>query len=260
MRFSQQGTSTILNCALLASGLFLASTASAQAPPGQAPPQAPDAPDREPPGAARPLPTTMDKIATATDIPFEPKPPGYRVKFNLQDADLAELVNHISGMTGKRFIYGAKVRQIKATVVSPQPVTLDEAYEAFLSILEVNGMTVVPHGRFLKIVDSAGVNAQSTPIYSRGAPIPDTDRYVTRLYRLEHVSAEEVAAVLGKFKSKEGDISIHSPGQLLIITDTGTQVRRMIRIVEEIDVGGSGQHMWIEPVNYGASEELAQRI
>lgn len=202
----------------------------------------------------------MDKIAQATDIPYEPKPPGYRVKFNLQDADLAELVNHISGMTGKRFIYGAKVRQIKATVVSPQPVTLEEAYEAFLSILEVNGMTVVPHGRFLKIVDSAGVNTQATPIYSRGAPVPDTDRYVTRLYRLKHVTPEEVMAILTKFKSKEGDISIYGPGQLLIITDTGTQVRRMIRIVEELDVGGAGQQMWIEPVNYGSADDLAQRI
>ena len=33
----------------------------------------------------------------------------------------------------------------------------DKAYEAFLSILQANGMTVVPHGRFLKIVDTGGV-------------------------------------------------------------------------------------------------------
>lgn len=260
MRLSPTGPLNYLFCAALLSSLLSAATAEAQArrpnPPGATNP----GDDKDPPGAAGALPTTMDKIAQATDIPFKPKPPGYRVKFNLQDADLAELVNHISGMTGKRFIYGAKVRQIKATVVSPQPVTLDEAYEAFLSILEVNGMTIVPHGRFLKIVDSAGVQTKSTPIYSRGAPVPDTDRFVTRLYRLKHVSAEEVAGLLAKFKSKEGDISIHGPGQLLIITDTGTQVRRMIRIVEELDVGGSGQHMWIEPVNYGAAEELAQRI
>ena len=100
----------------------------------------------------------MDTIAQATDVPYRPKPGGHLVKFNLQDADLAELVNHISGLTGKRFIYGAKVRQIKATVVSPEPVTLDEAYQAFLSILEANGMTVIPHGRFLKIVDSGGAD------------------------------------------------------------------------------------------------------
>jgi general secretion pathway protein D len=202
----------------------------------------------------------MEKIAQATDIEYRPKPGGHRVKFNLQDADLAELVNHISGMTGRRFIYGAKVRQIKATVVSPEPVTLDEAYQAFLSILEVNGMTVVPQGRFLKIVDSAGVMTQATPIYSRGAPVPGTDTYVTRLYRLRYVDAEEAAQLLSKFKSKEGDVSVYAPGQLLIITDTGSQIQRMMRIVEELDVGGAGQQMWIEPVNHGAAAEMAERI
>ena len=202
----------------------------------------------------------MEKIATATDVPYHPQPGGQLVKFNLQDADLAELVNHISGLTGKRFIYGAKVRSIKATVVSPEPVTLEEAYQAFLSILDANGMTVVPHGRFLKIIDSGGVVTEDTPIIARGEPVPDSDRFVTRLYRLEHVSSDEAMALLGKFKSKDGDISIYAPGKLLIITDTATQVRRLMRIVEEIDVGGSGQHMWIEPVHNGTAQELAKRV
>jgi general secretion pathway protein D len=222
-------------------------------------PAAPGA-DPEPPGAKGALPTSMEAIAKATDIPYRAKPPGHLVKFNLQDADLAELVNHISGLTGRRFIYGQKVRQIKATVVSPEPVTLAEAYEAFLSILEANGMTVIPHGRFYKIVDSGGVVTQSTPIVARGEPVPVTDRYVTRLYRLQNVGADEAAALLTKFKSKEADVSVYAPGQLLIITDTGTNVDRMIRILEEIDVGGAGQSMWIEPVHYGAATDMAQRI
>jgi general secretion pathway protein D len=202
----------------------------------------------------------MDKIAQATDVPFKPKPGGALVKFNLQDADLAELVNHISGLTGKRFIYGAKVRQVKATVVSPEPVTLEEAYQAFLSILEANGMTVVPHGRFLKIVDSGGVVGVATPLYARGEPVPDSDRYITRLYRLENVSPDEVMPILTKFKSKEADISSYNPGRLLIITDTASQVQRLIRIIEEIDVGGSGQHMWLEPVRNGTAGEMAKRL
>src|SRR3954470_15403513 len=202
----------------------------------------------------------MDKIAQAADLPFKAQPGGQLVKFNLQDADLAELVNHISGLTGKRFIYGAKVRQIKATVVSPEPITLEEAYQAFLSILDANGMTIVPHGRFLKIIDSGGVVTQPTPVISRGEPVPDSDRFVTRLYRLEHVGTEEAMALLGKFKSKDGDISTYTPGRLLIVTDTASQVRRLMRIVEEIDVGGSGQHMWIEPVRNGTAQELAKRV
>lgn len=231
-----------------------------------APPPAPGGapatvPDKPPPGAVPgALPDSMDAIAKATDTQFKAKPMGHLVKFNLQDADLAELVNHISGMTGKRFIYGPKVRQVKATVVSPEPVTLAEAYEAFLSILEANGMTVVPHGRFLKIVDSGGIVGLPTPVYSRGEPVPDADRYITRLYRLKYVSADEANQLLTKFKSKEGDISLYAPGQLLILTDTGSNIRRMIRILEEVDVGGAGSRMWIEPVHYGSAEDMAKRI
>lgn len=233
---------------------------AAGTPPG-APPAAPSSPsDKEPPGAAGPLPSNMDKIAQAADVPYHAKPGGHMVKFNLNDADLAELVNHISGLTGRRFIYGAKVRQIKATVVSPEPVTLDEAYQAFLSILEANGMTVVPHGRFYKIIDSGGVVTQPTPIVARGEPVPDADRYITRLYRLENATPDDVAAVLNKFKSKDGDITPYAPGRLLIITDTATQVRRLIRIIEEIDIGGSGQHMWIEPVHHGTAADMAKRL
>ncbi len=273
--------STILSLILAAAPLLWEAAALGQAPPPAAarprraarrpaakPAPAADAPAarpgerdlEEPPGAQGALPTNMEAIAKAAEVPYRPKPLGHRVKFNLQDADLHELVNHIAGMTGKRFIYGSKVRQIKATVVSPSPVTLAEAYEAFLSILQANGMTVVPHGRFLKIVDSGGVVSQSTPVYSRGAPVPDADRYVTRLYRLKHVPADETAALLAKFKSKEGDISVHAPGQLLILTDTGTNVRRMIRIIEEIDVGGAGSKMWIEPVHYGPAKDMAARV
>src|SRR5690606_651100 len=129
-------------------------------------PATPNEPPDELPGAAAQPPDSMETIAQNVETPYRPKPGGHLVKFNLEDADLSELVNHISGLTGRRFIYGAKVRQIKVTVVSPTPVTLNEAYEAFLAILDANGMTVIPHGRFLKIVDSAGIVSRDTPIYS----------------------------------------------------------------------------------------------
>src|SRR5262245_40967445 len=121
-------------------------------------------------------------------------------------------------------------------------------------------MTVVPHGRFLKIIDSAGVATQPTPVVARGEPVPDADRYITRLYRLENTSPDEIVPVLTKFKSKDGDITPYAPGRLLIITDTATQVRRLIRIVEEVDIGGSGQKMWIEPVRHGSAADMAKRL
>ncbi len=191
---------------------------------------------------------------------FEPRSPNFKVGFSLEDADLPELVKVIGQLTGKRFIFGGKVRSIKASIYSPQKITVAEAYQAFLSILETNGLTVVPHGRFLKIVETAGVATQSTPMYTAAQGAPAEDRYVTRIHRLSHVSAEEVSTVLSKFKTKEGDITVYSPGNLLIITDTGSNIRRMMQLVEEIDVGEAGDQIWIEPVHYAAASDVEKRI
>ncbi len=191
---------------------------------------------------------------------FEPRNPNYKVSFSLEDADLAEIVRVIGQLTGKRFIFGGKVKNVKATVYSPQKVTVAEAYAAFLSILETNGLTVVPHGRFLKIVETNQIATQTTPMYTSTQGAPAEDRYVTRLHRLRHMGADDALNVLSKFKSKEADIQAYAPGNLIIITDTGTNIRRMLTLLEEIDVGSSGDQIFIEPIHYAGASEIANRV
>jgi general secretion pathway protein D len=245
-------------------------------PPGARPPSATPnpplpaqngAPAAAPAAGAPGAPVKSGKPGDTASLPqfeqgvdFEPKNPDYKVAFSLEDADLPEIVRVIGQLTGKRFIFGGKVRNIKATVYSPQKVTVAEAYQAFLSILETNGLTVIPHGRFLKIVETGGVASQTTPTYEAGQGAPNEDRYVTRIHRLGHVSAEEVATVLGHFKTKDGDITVYAPGNLLIITDTGSNIRRMMQIVEDVDVGSAGDQIWIEPIHYASASEIASRV
>ncbi len=52
---------------------------------------------------------------------------------------------------------------------------------------------------------------------------PGEDRYITRLQHLENVAAEDVANLLGRFKSAdEGAITAYAPTNTIIITDTGS--------------------------------------
>ena len=194
------------------------------------------------------------------EIKFEPKQAGAQVSFNLDDADLPELVKAISNITGRRFIYGGKLRQIKASVYAPDKVTVAEAYAAFLSILQSNGLTVIPHGRFLKIIESGGVVNQTTPISGTATPVPDEDRYVTRLYRVSNVDATDVSNVLNKFKTKDADITVYEPTGLLIITDTGSNIRRLLRITEELDAGSAGDQVWMQPIHYAPADDLAAQL
>ncbi|WP_394846196.1 type II secretion system secretin GspD [Pendulispora brunnea] len=208
-----------------------------------------------------PLPSSTKQLPQFENgMAFEPRHPGDRVTFALEDADLTELVRVVGQLTGKKFIFGGKVRNIKASVYSPTKVTVEEAYQAFLSILETNGLTVIPQGRFLKIVETAGVASQSTPTIGPQEGAPVEDRYVTRMHRLRNANPEEVSTLLTKFKSKDADVSWYGPGNLLIITDTGANIRRLMTIVDEVDVPSAGDKIWVEPIHYAPATDMAQRL
>jgi general secretion pathway protein D len=169
-------------------------------------------------------------------------------------------VRLISQITGKRFILPSKGRSIKATVYAPTKVTAAEAYQAFLSILELNGMALVPSGRYLKIVESGRVEGRAIPLYTEDENVPGGDRFLTHLHRVNNISAEDAATLLERFKSGDGSITGYAPTNMLIITDTGTNIQRMMRILDVIDVARTGEQMWVEPVHHADATELATRL
>ena len=78
-----------------------------------------------------------------------------------------------------------------------------------LFILEANGLTVGPTD------GSTRLSSRRTPRWARRCTSPvkrERTKYyrdITRIHRLRHVSADEVANVLGHFKSKDGDITVY---------------------------------------------------
>lgn len=86
-----------------------------------------------------------------------PGPPAAkRYRLQIEDAGLPELVKAIMAITGKRFVLGGGLPVIKASLYAPDEVTAEEAYQAFLTVLASNGLTVVPRGPYLVIVPAPG--------------------------------------------------------------------------------------------------------
>ena len=195
-----------------------------------------------------------------TGIEYTPTAPNAKVTFNLEDADLPELVRLMSQITGRSFILPSKSRSIKATVYAPTKVTAAEAYQAFLSILELNGMAIVPSGRYLKIVESGRVEGRAVPLFSGKEEVPIGDRYVTRLQQVKNISAEDAAKLLERFKSGDGGITAYAPTNMLILTDTGTNLRRMLRILDEVDLARTGEQMWVEQIHHATASDLEKRL
>jgi general secretion pathway protein D len=218
-------------------------------------------PPPPPPPRTTPVDSPVPEEAQLqSNIDYAPMPADRRFQFNLQDVDLPVLVRIISNITGRRFILGAKARSIKATIFSPTEVTAGEAYRAFLAVLQSNGMTVVPVGRYWVITESAGAALEAVPVYRDGEPMTAEPRMVTRIHRLANVSAEEMANLLNRFKSRDGDVTPYAPTNTIIITDFANNVQRLLLIVRELDVAGTGERIWVEPVHYADAQELATKI
>ncbi len=190
----------------------------------------------------------------------KPKAPTDKVDLQLEEADLGELVRVIGELTGKRFVIASpKLAKTKASVYAPQKVTVAEAYQAFLAVLTANGLTVIPQAGFYKIVESQDVARQLTPI-ERGE-IPAEERYVTRIHRLAHLSAEEVASgVLSKLATKDASIVPYVAGNLLIITETGANLRRMLEVLDAIDAASEEDKLYLQPLRYLSASVVEKQL
>src|SRR5690606_32256867 len=88
---------------------------------------------------------------------------------------------------------------------------------------------------------------------------PSNDRYITQLIRIENGDPKQISDVLKKLQSKQGSIEL--VGNLLIITDRGSSIRRLTRIIEELDVyGTTGEKIFFYQLQYADANEVADII
>jgi general secretion pathway protein D len=175
-----------------------------------------------------------------------------------KETELEDLVNWIMSITCQKFIWDRKVRSGKVTILSPEPVTADEAYAAFYAALETMGLTVEPSGKYFKIVETTDAKNRTLPTYGDDANAPNSDRYITKLLRVRHGNAKEIADVLGQMKSKSGSVDV--VGNLLIITDKGSMVRRLETFASELDLPMGSEKIFFYQLQYANAEEVAQII
>lgn len=178
--------------------------------------------------------------------------------FDYPNADISDIVKAISELTGKNFIIDPGVRG-KITIVAPTQITVAEAYKAFLSALAMNNFTIVPSGKFLKIVPVRTAARSNIETYS-GAYYPDADVMITRIAKLKHISAEEVNKNLRFLPTKDGEMNAYAPTNSLIITDYGSNIDRIMKILRELDQPGFEEQLAVIPVRYAKAKEIADLI
>ncbi|MBE0598735.1 MAG: type II secretion system secretin GspD [Desulfuromonadales bacterium] len=235
-------------------------------PPGPAPapgPGQPEPPGAEfgpgpQPGAPGPGPGPAAAPAPRGAAPAKPATKGGKVSLDFRDIELTDLIQTISELTGTNFIYDETVKG-RATIISPDPMTLDQAYNLFLTVLSVKGYTVVPAGRVNKVVPIRDAKENNLPTFTGAAKVMG-DQYITRLVTLNNVDAAMVATTLAPLVPKTSSVVAYPPANTLIITDSAANVERLVRIINQLDQPSGVDLMEVISLQYADANEVAQLI
>jgi len=171
---------------------------------------------------------------------------------NYKDADLGQVIEAVSQVTGRNFIVDPRVRA-QVTMLSNTPMSADAFYEAFLAILQVHGFVAVPSGSIIKILPDA--TARQLPANDLPDRVSATsDEIVTQVVQVRNVSAAQLVPILRPLIPQYGHLAAYPSANMLIISDRASNVNRMVRIISRIDRSGDGDIEVIRLEHASASE------
>jgi hypothetical protein len=151
---------------------------------------------------------------------------------NLKNADIHSLIQTVSRQTGRNFVVDPRVKA-RVTVISSTPLSSEELYETFLSVLQVHGYAAVPSGDLIKIVPD--VNAKQGPVPAYTQENSNSDQLVTQVIKVDNVPAAQLVPILRPLVPQQGHLAAYASTNTLIVTDRASNIERLIGIIQDID-------------------------
>jgi general secretion pathway protein D len=182
---------------------------------------------------------------------------GATITPNYKDADLSQIIQAVSEVTGKNFIIDPRVNA-KVTMLSSTPMSAGAFYEAFLAVLQVYGYVAVPAGKVIKIIPNT--DARQLPSIDLPNDVSSTsDEIVTQIITMKNISASQLVPLLRPLIPQQGHLAAYSSGNLLIISDRASNVSRIMKIVERMDETGD-EPIEVIPLHNASATELVRTI
>lgn len=159
------------------------------------------------------------------------------ISLNFREAPLDQVTEFYASLVGRTVIKSPTINA-SVTLRGQTRLTQQEALDAIESALAMQGVALVPMGtKFLKIVQISSVTQDGIKIADKipESGLPNTDKLVSQLVELKHISVGDAQPVLQQIMHSYGKIQPLERINTLLITDTATNIKRVMEILEFID-------------------------
>lgn len=180
---------------------------------------------------------------------------------SLEGVKVAAFAQILSDAVGRPFTVAGDVDATFSVVVpngAPLRMTPTELYAFGLSVLASAGLTIVEESgacRIVRLPEGGGLAVGA--LASEGVP---GGGLVTRVFRLEHVLADDVRRTLESGSGRKGWVAVLDASNYLVVTDTARTLDRVAALVGELDRPGQARVTEVVALQFADAEQLALQI
>lgn len=182
-----------------------------------------------------------------------------QVTIDFDNVDIHVFIKYISELTGRNFVIDKAVRG-NVSIISPTRITVEEAFQVFESVLEVQGYTAVPAGRVTKIVPVLAARSKGVATGLHPAAGTDGDTVVTQIIPLTYADPDEIKKLIAPLVSKTSVVAAYAPTGMLLVTDVLSNIKRLLRIIERLDVPATAQEITVLPLQHAVAGDVADTL
>jgi general secretion pathway protein D len=142
------------------------------------------------------------------------------------------------------------------TIMCPQPVSRQEAFDTLNAVLAVRGFTCLFEGNVLKIVPLAKAVQSNVGLSVGRSSDQQGDMVITQLVPLKNADAVQLQTDLAPLIGQGASLIANSASNTLTITDYASNVTRLLRIIDQLDSTNALQ-VRVFPLTYAQATDVA---
>ena len=179
------------------------------------------------------------------------------VTLSFSNADIESVASVLAKATGQTILVDPKVKGT-INLISNKPLTKAKALDAFSTALRTSGFALVDVNGVYRVVPEADAKLISNSVVS-GKSSQGGDQIITRVFKLNFESANNLLPVLRPLVSPNNTINAYPGNNTIVITDYASNIQRIGELIETIDAPVSSDVQTIK-LRYAIAIDVAAML
>jgi general secretion pathway protein D len=204
--------------------------------------------------------------ASAPTTPAATAPEEEKITPGLIDfasADIGQVLTIYAKLVNRTILRPATLPQASIVLKTQTELTRLEAIQALDAVLALNGISMINvSDKFVKALPLAQANAAGAPISTNAADnLPELGSYVTHIVQTKYIKPTELAPSLSPFQSMATAVMPIDTSGILVLRDNAENVKRMLEMVERLDVTVESEFISeVIPIKFAKAEDIASAL